>query len=126
MNLVKALPSGVGFMWRTLDLYLPPSVNRFRARLGNRSPAVQIWIRQCDALLMTQKPLPRIAGAFEIEITWAHAELGASDIDNRIKPLLDYLQALEVIQNDRLCREMHVGFGRTKEGCRVSLREWSE
>lgn len=107
-----------------IELPLPPSVNSTIKRLGNRSPGVARWRMLCDGYIWPQwkwlKPRA-VTGAFLIDITWTRAEYMRSDIDNRIKPLLDYLQDKKLIANDKLCKEMRVGFGETKYGCRVEV-----
>lgn len=107
-----------------LDLPLPPSINRFSFKLGNRSPVVARWVHQADMyfVLQTAKAKPQmISGYYEMHITWTE---NSADIDNRIKALHDFLQRLELIENDRLCRQMLVDFGHAPEGCRVRLRPW--
>lgn len=109
-----------------LDLPLPPSVNRVTARLGNSSTIVKTWIRQADfhVLLQKQRILDwHTAGAFALHVTWSEDSSG--DIDNRIKILLDYLQRIELVENDRHCRHLTVCYGDAPEGCRVRLsRPW--
>jgi len=113
-----------------IDLPLPPSVNRLMARLGNKSTVVQRWIRVADAHLMSRPAEWRriqagaVKGPFLIHITWDREEFGISDIDNRCKVLLDYLQRICLIENDRLCRAMSVRFGVAPDGCRVRIRPW--
>lgn len=106
-----------------LDLPRPPSVNSIWKNLGNSSPTVQRWIRACDRFMMAKRPRPReIKGEFEIHITWSR--LANFDIDNPVKPLLDYLQRIELIDNDRNCRRLLVEFGHAPLGCIVRARPW--
>jgi hypothetical protein len=108
----------------TLELPLPPSVNKYDKRLGNKSPAVLKWRRICDGYLYADwREIKRkaIKGEFLVNITWSMAEFGHSDWDNRIKPLMDYLQDIELIENDKLCRSAAVGWGDTSFGCRVRV-----
>jgi len=109
------------------DLPRPPSVNRFVGKLGNKSPAVVEWIAQCDRFVMATapRPYPHLKGPFEIEVIWSVGEFGRADIDNPVKPLLDYMQRIEMIENDRYCRELVVRFGEAPAGCRVALRQWT-
>jgi hypothetical protein len=123
-----AQPSGAGqpsgFI---LDLPRPPSVNRFVTRLGSKSPIVLDWVRQCDRYLLREKTkryVPRLRGPFEIEVTWKIDQFGRFDCDNPIKPLLDYLQRVEIIENDRWCRRLVVEWGPVAIGCRVAVRPW--
>jgi hypothetical protein len=72
----------------TLNLSVPPSINRRVAKLGNRSPEVKAWVRDCDSrpLVERYRP-PRFTEEVAIEITWDERQLG--DLDNRVKPLLE-------------------------------------
>lgn len=108
-----------------IDLPLPPSVNRSQAKLGNKSPGIAKWRRLCDGNLFAEwRTLKQqaVKGEFAVGITWTAAEFGHSDWDNRIKPLMDYLQDRELIENDKLCRAAQVGFGLAPFGCRVVVR----
>ena len=112
------------------DLPRPPSVNRLTARLGNKSNIVQRWIRAADARLMSNPhewrriSAGKITGPFVIDITWHREDFGRFDVDNPIKCLMDYLQRIALIENDKLCRVMTVAFGTAPDGCRVRLRAW--
>ena len=113
--------------WFVLDLPRPPSVNRFNSKRGNASPVVLNWIAQADKHVLLQKPYPHFKCAVEIEVTWARPLKRAHrrlDIDNAVKPLLDYLQRIRLIENDAHCEEMHVSFGVAPKGCRVAIRPW--
>lgn len=118
----------------TLNLPLPPSVNRMkRSRitgrpLGNKSPNVQEWMEEADFDLWKQRPLPNITGKFAVFITWSIDDFGAFDWDNRVKPLMDYLQNRRVIKNDGNCIGGPVVFGEGVEPgrCQVELRELVE
>jgi Holliday junction resolvase RusA-like endonuclease len=107
-----------------LNLPRPPSVNRFVTRLGSKSPIVLDWVRQCDRYVMAVRPRPRFHGPFEAHVTWNDLYRGKIDIDNCIKPLLDYLQRVEIIDNDRWCRRLVVDWGPVELGCRVAVRPW--
>jgi Holliday junction resolvase RusA-like endonuclease len=106
------------------NLPLPPSVNRRIKYMGNQSPSVMSWIRRADAHLTVSGQLrsrPRVDGKFALVITWASDTPRRGDIDNRLKPLLDYLTRIEVIADDRWCERLEVSYGRAPEGCRVVL-----
>jgi Holliday junction resolvase RusA-like endonuclease len=109
-----------GLPWLELDLPTPPSVNRFMGKLGNKSPVVRYWLIQADRQLMTQKRC-KITGAYEVEFVFNRR--GRGDLDNRIKPLMDYLQRIELIQNDRLCEKLMATWGESM-GVKVRLRPW--
>jgi len=109
--------------WFTLDLPLPPSVNRFMRRLGNKSPVVKAWVGEADACLMQRKPYPRLRTPYELEVQFAEVEFGRFDADNRIKPLSDWMQRVELIENDNLARRITIEWSpEVAEGCRVRLR----
>lgn len=112
-----------GHEWFVLHLPRPPSVNRFVSKLGNISPAVAKWVKQCDRHMLGQNR-PRLQGAFEISIRWDVDQFGRFDGDNRIKPLMDYLQRIEVIENDKWCRRYIIDWGPVVLGCQVCVRAW--
>ena len=114
----------------TLELPLPPSVNRFkhtkRGRpLGNKSPNVVAWRKEADFALWQQKPLPSIKGPLRAHIVWPVEEFRLFDADNRVKVLLDFLQSRQIIANDRDCIGPDPEFGpEAKKGwCFIEL--WS-
>lgn len=134
---LKVGPSRQPATGLTLDLPLPPSVNDFQhvwqgsrlVPLGNRSKCVKEFWKAADAYIFEQKQwikLKAIKGLFAINIVWTKTEAGNSDIDNRVKPLLDYLQRIAVIDNDKDCRLMSVSYGRTNLDCRVTIVPWTE
>lgn len=112
------------------DLPAPPSINRAGTEflLGNKAERVQRWRRAADAHLFFTKQSRKlgkpIEGPFGIDIVWDRSlKTRHSDIDNRIKYLLDYLQYLGLFEDDWLCDDMHVGYGSVMpDGCRVQLR----
>jgi Holliday junction resolvase RusA-like endonuclease len=115
-----------------LDLPEPPSINRNSgfAKYGNRAPKVVAWRNLADAHLIYTKQNRKlgnpIQGYFEIDITWDRKlRTGRkSDIDNRIKYLMDFLQDRRVFENDGNCQDMHLRFGAAPDGCRVRIRPW--
>jgi Holliday junction resolvase RusA-like endonuclease len=110
--------------WIAFDLPLPPSVNRFTRRLGNRSPVVRRWVEQADRMFMlerSQRKFPKICGAYEAEFIFSRHR---GDLDNRIKPLMDWMERAELIQNDRLCERLLACWGPAPVGVTVRLRPW--
>jgi Holliday junction resolvase RusA-like endonuclease len=111
----------------TLHLPLPPSVNALKRTktgrpLGNRSPVVKAWERQADMSCMMQRTPKTVMGDFEIAIAWERRMYRKSDIDNRIKILLDWLQSRVLIENDRFCWKLTAGWGTAPRGCVVTVR----
>ena len=110
--------------WFTLDIPRPPSINRFKAKLGNKSPCVVAWRAQADKHLLAAGRYPRIIGEYEIVVTFPRHKFGTFDAENFMKALSDWLQAREVVQNDRLAMSLLVNWGEAPEGCRVRVRPW--
>jgi crossover junction endodeoxyribonuclease RusA len=116
-----------------IELPFPPSVNRiWRAgrkstgkRTVYRSDEYLDWTREADKLVMARRAFPKrkIHGAFSAEVTLSRAH-GRGDIDNRIKPLLDYAQSRDIIRNDSDCQRVTAEWGDAEHGCRLTLREW--
>lgn len=114
-----------GFPWLEFELPVPPSVNAFMRRLGNQSPVVRRWKVQADIAFMiarAERTITKIIGPYEAEFVFGRRP--NSDLDNRIKPLMDYLQRIEVIENDRLCERIECLWGATPGRVKVRLRPW--
>lgn len=117
-----------------LDMPCPPSVNRIWRNNGKRSivslaPAYKKWMREADALLLLTgafRGKKTIEGEFValIEIRRPTAD---SDLDNRIKALLDYAQSREFIANDRHLVEVLARWSTSiAQGARLTLRSLPE
>lgn len=119
-------------MTTVIDLPLPPSVNGiWRSRRGHGgkpvfflAPRYQTWKRAADNFFMAQKRIAKpVAGEFIATITLNEKKLRkGSDIDNRVKAAMDWLQRSGLIENDKLARKLTVGFGVAPEGCRITLK----
>lgn len=115
-----------GLPWLEFEIPIPPSVNRFMKKLGNKTPGVRSWSRQADmAFMASPTKLCKIKGKFEAEYIFGQHR---GDLSNRIKPLEDWLQSREFIENDRLCQSFRCAWdasgipaGRVK----VRLRPWT-
>ncbi len=116
-----------------LDLPLPVSANRiWRTTKTGRTylnPEYKDWRKAALTILWAQKPaggFPYFSGAFDAQITVALKMRG--DIDNRIKPLLDFLASAGIIENDKhahgasIARSADVRAGM----CRVHVYETKE
>ena len=90
---------------KTAKIYLPvpPSVNALYFNVPKRgrvkTALYKNWINSADALLMTQKPLPRIRGRLSVRITIPAKTRG--DASNRIKAAEDFLVSREITGDDK-------------------------
>jgi Holliday junction resolvase RusA-like endonuclease len=116
-----------------LNLPLPPSVNALFANVPGRgrvrTKVYRTWSKTALDFAWLSKPqggFPRFDGAFDVQITVALKMRG--DIDNRIKPLLDFLASAGIIENDKHAHgasiarsaDIHAGM------CRVHVYETKE
>ena len=115
-------------MTLTLSLPIPPSVNQmYRVREGKprRSERYKTWAIAALGEFRAQNGhlLPKISGHFTAVVTLNEARRGNSDADNRVKALLDFLQApaVRVIGNDKDCDSLTVHWGKAPAGCIVVL-----
>lgn len=96
LNLTSTRPPDV-----RINLALPPSVNAIWKPGGGRafkkSDAYKQWLTAAgwEVLSARAKPIP---GRFHLLLTLGQQR---ADIDNRLKPICDVLQAQRVISNDR-------------------------
>lgn len=118
-----------------VDLPYPPSVNRLwraTAEHGEQSvylaPTYVSWKKAADALLLTYRGWrqPTIKGAFSIDIGLSPPKgHKRGDIDNRVKAVLDFIQRVSIIENDKHCQRLlveWVGIEHAPHGCRVTVR----
>ncbi len=108
----------------------PPSVNRIW-RQGKKpghvylDPKYRAWKREAGLMIMAQRrEQGRVSGHFKAFISLAERRRRKNtDVDNRLKAVLDALQAGGVIENDALCDEVGGVWADTTDGCSVSLFE---
>lgn len=112
----------------TLDLPMPPSVNRIWRRKGGGgmylAKEYQDWIKQADGFLLAQKRELKgsaIKGPFELRLTISDRDR-RGDLDNRLKTILDFCQRVNLISNDKHAEKITLQWGRAPEGCRVELQ----
>jgi Holliday junction resolvase RusA-like endonuclease len=114
----------------TLDLPVPPSVNKLRRMDLSGHRLRKSFYRQADMHLMAArgrlvKPIRecKIPGAFEAIIILSD-KLTSIDLDNCVKCLLDYAVSREFIRDDgpKYLRRLVVEWGPALNGCRLTLR----
>ncbi len=104
-----------------ISLPLPPSLNNafVNSRNGRyRSPAYKAWQKAAaDHLTLQSWDMPKPPYGVTIRLNINHQ----SDVDNRIKPLLDLLVKHGVLTGDQWVNALHVYRDRTIEGCTVEF-----
>lgn len=112
----------------TLDLPVPPSVNRTRKIDLCSLRLVNEWKQAADKFVLTQRRgQPRkIFGGYELLITLSEDHTSI-DLDNGIKSLIDYLRKIEIVEDDspKFFRRLTVEWGQALEGCRVTVRPFA-
>lgn len=108
-----------------IALPLPPSTNSIwkmpgkgsRPYLSKRYAA---WKKECDGLYLVNKAhWKRVPGSIDITMIFDQTRRKRSDLDNRFKALLDWLQRVDLIENDSLVDRIEAMWGYAPEGCRV-------
>jgi Holliday junction resolvase RusA-like endonuclease len=110
-----------------IDLPTPPSVNGlFFNRTGGRSVTRRYkeWRVEAGYELIRQRP-GRFLGPVAITLA-LHEPNRTSDLDNRIKPVLDLLVEHQVIENDdsRYVRRLSAEWDNSVSGVRVSIEPY--
>lgn len=114
----------------TLDLPAPPSINKLRKIDWWNHKRANKWRRLADNFVLAAKgrtrdpvKLMRVA-KFELHIVMSEKHTRI-DLDNGLKCLIDYLHAIELIENDapKNLRRLTVEWGHAPEGCRVTVKE---
>ena len=112
----------------TLDLPIPPSVNRLRrVDWANHKKRQEYYLRT-DLFLTAHGPRPApvrlIKGAYEIRIQIPES-LSGIDLDNHCKAILDYLVSREIVPDDsrRFLRRLVVEWGSPTPACRITIKE---
>ena len=112
----------------TLDLPIPPSVNRIRRIDWGKYKDHQQWRLRTDLFLTAHGPRPapvrQITGAYELRIQIPEA-LSGIDLDNHCKALIDYLVSREFIPDDsrRYLRRLVVEWGSPTPACHITIKE---
>lgn len=108
-----------------LTLPFPPPSNNlfFNRRGGGRAPTERYasWQNAAGWDLKSQKP-GKIAGPYEIELTFERKDKRKRDIGNLEKACSDLLVKHGVIEDDHLAQKITLQWGDVK-GCRVVIRE---
>jgi len=109
----------------TADLPFPPSANRlwrYTGRCVILTPEYLTWKREAWLAFRKQHPkMPPTLKSFRIDITLDENRRSRCDGDNRIKPLIDFCQKINLVFDDKDCDSGSWTWGPAPMGCRVSL-----
>ncbi|WP_332116045.1 RusA family crossover junction endodeoxyribonuclease [Azorhizobium caulinodans] len=110
----------------SVDLPFPPSVNAAWRSVKGRvllSKKYRQWLDEAEGRFLEQgaHKLPRVSGAFEASIVLDAGKRRTSDVDNRIKPVLDALQRFGLVANDRHCDRLTIAWGDAPAGCSITI-----
>lgn len=120
-----------------LELPWPPSVNEANVIGKNRKSGKPLmyggaakikFIKDADALYLTQKrSLGFVAGPFTYHMTLNEKlRTPLMDGDNRGKYVLDFLQRVGLIENDKLAHGGSWSWGPCEFGCRVIVKSYEK
>lgn len=106
--------------------YVPPSTNNLYTNVPGRgrvkTKRYKAWI---NAAGWDFKGKGYIDGPFTCIITIDRSKRHArADIDNKIKAVLDLLQAYSMIENDRLCESATIRWGDAPDGAVILLQKY--
>jgi crossover junction endodeoxyribonuclease RusA len=97
----------------SFSIPLPPSLNNifFNKPHGGRAKttAYKNWLEEA-ALRIRMQRVPVIEGEVSVHVTIQRPN-AQSDLDNRIKAVLDALQKSGVLKNDKQVSELHARWG---------------
>ena len=102
-------------------LPMPPSVNAMYRRNPRgfgmyKTPEAKMWIENCKHKIRRKNPLK---GKIDLSVQFYFAR--EADIDNRLKPLLDLLQEVHIVENDKQVYSLVVTKDFDKQNPRVEL-----
>lgn len=103
----------------TIEFPYPPTANTIWRRGKGRTylnPKYKAWQAEANGMYQEQKAAKTIGtpiqGPFEVHLTFSDKKRRkGSDLDNRVKPVLDQMQKLGVIENDSLAEKVTATWG---------------
>lgn len=108
-----------------LTIAAPPSANRlwrnFRGRMV-KSDEYRAWKDEQAAAIAHQLGGARIEGYFAIAMLMPQSRM---DLDNRVKPLLDAMQAGGAVVNDKRCMSLSAKVDHLREPGSVLAHLWA-
>lgn len=103
----------------SFNIPFPPSLNQnwrstFQDRRVYRSKRYRQWLTDAHKMWLMQRPLgfQKIKSHFSIHITLWRPDNRRRDLDNLIKPILDLMKSAGVIEDDYLCIDLRIRWGK--------------
>lgn len=113
-------------MTNSVTVPLPTSANRIWRTYGRRTvknPDYVTWQNQAAAIINLDRKLGQfrpVAGNYDLTITLPQKT--RCDADNYLKGASDILQATGIVENDKLCRNIHLVRGKVPKGhCQITV-----
>lgn len=109
---------------------MPPGVNQMylnRSAPGQKgrmiSRAYATWREEADTSLWTQKPLRHFKGEVAVSMQFGNPKSVATDLDGKIKPVLDFCVRHDLIEEDsfKFVRLIMASWNDQTLGCKVTI-----
>jgi Holliday junction resolvase RusA-like endonuclease len=114
----------------TMDIPIPPSVNKTRRIDWSGHRLMKEWRRQAGLHMMEQgqfRGRPQGIGRYELTVVLDEAQC-AIDPDNTVKACADFLKNINVITDDspKYARRIVIEWGDAPRGARLILRSLNQ
>jgi len=110
------------------SLPYPPSVNNLffnRGRGRGRTDAYNAW-REAAGYAIVQQGRKRLSGPVSLAIALVRPDKRRRDIDNALKPILDLLVSMGVIEDDSLVQRISIQWTHEGAPCSVIVQPCEE
>ena len=108
-----------------LTLPYPPSANRLWRNIRGKtlkSVVYRAWLIEAGQVLFLQKPAS-VTGQYRLMVIATRPDQRARDIDNLIKPTLDLLENLQIVEDDSDCQMVSARWVTAGEGVTIIVEQ---
>jgi crossover junction endodeoxyribonuclease RusA len=112
-----------------LKLPMPPSINHYYGQCAATkflTTKAKTFRKDVLNLFLTSKQKnTKLSDLLKVDVLFCFGKNYANDIDNRLKPLLDALQAAKIIDNDKFIVELNAKktFDKNNEFCLIKIED---
>lgn len=108
------------------SIHKPPSLNNMFTNIAGRGRIkTQRYREWCAAAGWDANGKGTCSGPFSLVLVLSAASRRAnSDLDNRIKPVLDLLVTHGIVDDDKRCEAIHASWGSTRPGIAFRAEIW--